>query len=148
MVSLKATEHDTYENTAGSVWLSLFVNSNGNALLMTTPSSPGLSTKSIIYIIKQYNMDLFDGSLSLTRVHLLLTKLLWSWLMFARLGLRTGKRCKSKIGIIIGCCIKCCCIGKKIKQKRHFRWIVFFLTCDIYSFIADTQISFKNTGAV
>jgi hypothetical protein len=28
---LKATEHDKYENSAGLVWLSLFICSNGNA---------------------------------------------------------------------------------------------------------------------
>jgi hypothetical protein len=30
-VTLKTTEHDTYENIAGSVWLSLFMDSNGYA---------------------------------------------------------------------------------------------------------------------
>jgi uncharacterized membrane protein (Fun14 family) len=39
--TLKATEHDIYENIAGSVWLSLFMGSNASAYYCPRLLAPG-----------------------------------------------------------------------------------------------------------
>jgi hypothetical protein len=53
---LKATEHDKYENIAGSVWLSLFMGSNGNAYYFSHRLAPGWAQLNID-TNKQYNFD-------------------------------------------------------------------------------------------
>jgi hypothetical protein len=37
--ALKATQHDKYENIVGSVWLSLFMCSNGNSIFTPVDST-------------------------------------------------------------------------------------------------------------
>jgi hypothetical protein len=54
--TLKATEQDKYENIAGSVWLSLFMSSNGNAYYFPRRPAPG-GAQLNIYTNKQYNLD-------------------------------------------------------------------------------------------
>jgi hypothetical protein len=39
--TLKATEHDKYENSSGSVWLILFMDSNGYAYYFPRRLAPG-----------------------------------------------------------------------------------------------------------
>jgi hypothetical protein len=56
---LKASEHDKYENIAGTVWLSLFIGSNGNRLnayYCPRRLAPGWAQLNI-YTIKQYTFD-------------------------------------------------------------------------------------------
>jgi hypothetical protein len=50
---MKATEHDKYENIAGSVWLRLFMGSNGNAYYCPRRLAPGWAQLNI-YTNKQY----------------------------------------------------------------------------------------------
>jgi hypothetical protein len=52
--TLNATEHDKYENIAGSVWMSLFMGSNGNAYYCPRRLAPGWAQLNI-YTNKQYN---------------------------------------------------------------------------------------------
>ena len=49
--SLKATEHHKYENIAGSVWLSLFMDINGNAYLCNAHAhlAPSWHDKRLVY---------------------------------------------------------------------------------------------------
>jgi hypothetical protein len=55
--TLKATEHDKYENIADSVWLSLFMGCNGNAYYCPRHLALGWAQLSI-YTNKQYNFYL------------------------------------------------------------------------------------------
>jgi hypothetical protein len=54
--TLKATEHHKYENIAGSVWLSLFMGSNGNLFYCPRCLAPSWAQLNII-TNKQYNFD-------------------------------------------------------------------------------------------
>ncbi len=53
---LKATKNDKYENIAGSIWLNLFMGSNGNAYYCPRLLAPGWA-QLYIYTNKQYNFD-------------------------------------------------------------------------------------------
>jgi hypothetical protein len=64
--TLKATEHDKYENIAGSVWLSLFMISNGNAYYCPRRLAPGWAQLNI-YI---NNFDPFQTMVCIWR---------WTW---------------------------------------------------------------------
>jgi hypothetical protein len=55
---LKATEHDKYENIAGSVWLNLLMGSNGNAYYCPRRPAPGWAQLNIytkVYIVNYFS---------------------------------------------------------------------------------------------
>jgi hypothetical protein len=54
--TLKAIQHDNYENIAGSVWLRLFMDSNEIAYYYPRRIAPGWAQLNI-YANKQYNFD-------------------------------------------------------------------------------------------
>jgi hypothetical protein len=54
--SLKATEHDKYQNIARSVWSSLFISGNGSTyILLLKPHRPGLSAIQYLHKLSEFD---------------------------------------------------------------------------------------------